>query len=63
MSAEIPFFWVPTPGCSPEALPQVQAQVAALCAQEHSQALEVKAAQDARASEIAGAVAVNHGIS
>lgn len=32
----------------------VQAQVAALCAQERSQALEVKAAQDARASEIAG---------
>eukprot|EP00435_Cladocopium_sp_Y103_P040520 s593_g11.t1 len=32
----------------------VQAQVAAICAQEHSQALEAKAAQDARASEIAG---------
>jgi len=40
----------------------VQAQVTAICAQERSQALEVKAAQDARASEIAGAVAVIHGI-
>ena len=41
---------------------QVQAHVTAICAQERSQALEVKAAQDARASEIAGAVAVIHGI-
>eukprot|EP00434_Breviolum_minutum_P040774 symbB.v1.2.036251.t1/scaffold5075.1/size31222/1 len=32
----------------------VQAQVATLCAQEHSQALEVKAVQDARTGEIAG---------
>ena len=35
---------------------KVQAQVATLCAQEHSQALEVKAVQDARTGEIAGRV-------